>query len=135
MQNAAGKKTSYSRNERIFKTNETVLTLLFLFKFKESPRRSEDDGASVASGSTVGSSAALSLKDVPSSCPDLSILTVPRLSQSSVLKTLIRLLVVKIKLGSDDSTVKNQATSQINSHKLSVGEGELCRVVNSVVSR
>ena len=58
-----------------------------------------------------------------------------RLSQSSVLKTLIRLLVVKIKLGSDDSTVKKQATSQINSHKLSVGEGELCRVVNSVVSR
>ena len=66
----------------------------------------------------------------PSSPPAVN----PRLISSADYKKLIRLIVPKIKLGSELSTVKKQCISLVKSHKLNVSGDECFRIASAVCS-
>ena len=58
----------------------------------------------------------------------------PRVPSSLDYKKLVRLVLPKVKLGSDSSTVKKLRLSMVKAHKLSVSDDECARVAASVCS-
>ena len=58
----------------------------------------------------------------------------PRVPSSADYKKLVRLVLPKVKLGSDSSTVKKLCLSLVKTHKLSVSDVECARVAASVCS-
>ena len=58
----------------------------------------------------------------------------PRVPSSADYKKRVRLVLTKVKLGSDPSTVKKLCLSMVKAHKLSVSDDECARVAASVCS-
>ena len=58
----------------------------------------------------------------------------PRVPSSADYKKLVRVVLPKVKLGSDPSTVKKLCLSMVKVHKLSVSDDECARVAASVCS-
>ena len=59
----------------------------------------------------------------------------PRVPSSADYKKLVRLVLPKVKLGSDSSTVKKLCLSMVKTHKLSVSDDECARVAASMCSK
>ena len=58
----------------------------------------------------------------------------PRVPCSVDYKKLVRLVLPKVKLGSDSSTVKKLCLAMVKAHKLNVSDDECARVAASVCS-
>ena len=58
----------------------------------------------------------------------------PPVPSSAAYKKLVRLVLPKVKLGSDSSTVKKLCLSMVKAHKLSVSDDECTRDAASVCS-
>ena len=58
----------------------------------------------------------------------------PRVPSSADYKKLVRVVLPKVKLGSDPSTVKKLCLSMVKAHKLSVSDDECTHVAASVCS-
>ena len=89
---------------------------------------------SVSANVPVSSCSATSRDENVSMSPEPSVVGSPRTVSSADYKKLIRLVVPKVKLGSDFSTVKKQCLSLAKSHKLNVSAEECARIASSVCS-